>query len=136
MTITPHPLAHEPLAFLAFEKIRRVGVDSADGQIITHEGIEYGLTVHTISTITTVHVVLEALNGPATGHQRAIGIVSVQENGYTCGPGGLDLVFRALYEGIRVHGHPHITHDYRVLPFLPVPPAFQATKDDSEQAPA
>ena len=131
MTVEPHPLARNPLAFLALEKIRRVGVARADGQIITQEGIEHGMTVHTISTIKTVHVVLEALSGAAAGHQRAMAIVEVHENGYAGGPGGLDLVLRALYEGIRVHGHPQITHDYRVLPLLPVPSAFQATGHDS-----
>lgn len=130
MTITPHPLAHEPLAFLAFEKIRRVGVDRADGQIITHEGIEHSMIAHSISTIETHHVVLEPLQGYAAGHKRAMAFVKVREHGYAPGPGGLDLVLPALHSGIRVHGHPDLLHDYFVLPWLSVPPSFQAVEQE------
>lgn len=127
MTIEPHPLARDPLAFLTLEKIRRIGPDRADGKTITHQGIEHVMIVHTVGTIKTFHVVLEALSGATAGHKRAIAIVEIHENGYADGPGGLDLVLPALFDGIRVHGHPHITHDYRVLPCLPVPSAFQVT---------
>ena len=133
MTITPHPLAHEPLVFLAFEKIRRVGVDRADGQIITHEGIEYRMIAHSISTIETHHVVLELLQGNAAGHKRAMAFVKVREHGYAPGPGGLDLVLPALYSGIRVHEHPDLLHDYFVLPWLSVPPTFQAAEQEHGQ---
>lgn len=133
MTIAPHPLAHEPLAFLALEKIRRVGVDRADGQIITHEGIAHNMIAHSISTIETFHVVLEPLQGKAAGHKRALAIVKVREHGYAAGPGGLDLVLPALHSGIRVHGHPDLNHDYFVLPWLAVPPAFQAIEQEHGQ---
>lgn len=125
-----HPLADDPLALEAFEKIRRVGADRADGQTITCDGRKYHMTAHTVSTIRTVHVVLETLDGKAAGHKRAMAIVEVSENGYAGGPGGLDLVLPALCEGIRVHGRPHVTHDYRVLPWLPVPTAFQTIGHD------
>ena len=130
MTTESHPLASDPLAFLAFEKFRRVGVDRADGQTVTHLGIEHGMTVHTIGTIKTVHIVLDALKGPSVGHQRALAIVEIREHGYAGGPGGLDLMLPALCSGISVHGHLHLNHDYRVLPCLPIPAAFQSRAHD------
>ena len=135
-TTAPHPLANDPLAFLTLEKIRRVGADRADGQTITHEGTEYGVTAHTISTITTVHVVLERLNGPGAGHQRAIAIVEVRDNGYPGGPGGLDYVLPALLNGVQVPDHPVKQWSYCVLPWVPVPAALATTDDDSEHPPA
>lgn len=140
-TTAPHPLANDPLAFLTLEKIRRVGADRADGQTITHEGTEYGVTAHTISTITTVHVVLERLNGPGAGHQRAIAIVEVRDSGYQGGPGGLDYVLQGLVNGVHVPGHPVAQWCYHVLPWVTVPPAIATSDDapddadDTEQAP-
>lgn len=130
MNIAPHPLANDPLAFLVFEKFRRVGADRADDQIITHQGIEHRMIAQTIGTIKTVHVVLQTLHGPDAGHQRAMAIVAVHENGYASGPDGLGLVLPALHAGIHVQGAPSSTADYRVLPWLPVPPAFQTTGHD------
>lgn len=125
MTTAPHPLACDPLAFLAFEKFRRVGAAIADGKTITHDGNQHRLTVHTICTVKTVHVVIEPVAGLETGQKRAMAIISIEENGYASGPGGLDLVLPALYEGTHVHGSPSSACDYRVLTHLPVPPAFQ-----------
>lgn len=135
MTIAPHPQAHDPLAFLALEKIRRVGAERADGQTITHECVEYGLTVHTVSTITTQFATLETLTGDAMGHQRCIVIVEVRDSGYPGGPGGLDCVLPELANGVFVPGHPVKQWTYRVLPWVPVPAALATTSDDSEQAP-
>lgn len=131
MTTAPHPLANEPLVCLAFEKIRRVGVDCADGQIITHAGIEHRMIAHSIGRIETCHVVLERLQGNGAGHKQAMAIVTISENGYAPGPNGLSLILPALYEGVRVPGHPHMNLEYRVLPCLPVPPAFQGEANDT-----
>jgi hypothetical protein len=131
MTITPHPLAHEPLAFLAFEKIRRVGVDHADGQIITHDGTEYRITSHTVGAIKAMHIVLQVTKGKAAGHKSAMAIVEIKENGYAPEFNGLSVMLPALVEGVRVPGHPHTDYEYRVLPHLPVPLAFQGDGNDN-----
>lgn len=126
-----HPLADEPLTLLALEKVRRNGVDRADGQTITHDGTEYFMTSHTVCTIEAVHIVLEAKKGKAVGHKRAMAMVKITENGYAPDLNGLSLILPALYEGVRVPSHPHINLEYRVLPCLPVPLAFQGDGNDN-----
>ena len=125
-----HPLADDPLALLAFEKIRRVGVDKADGQTLMHDGTEYFITSHTVSRIHALHIVLEVKTGNAVGHKRAMAIVEVSENGYAPEVNGLGLILPALVEGVRVPGHPHTNLEYRVLPWVSVPLAFQGDGDD------
>ena len=111
----PHPLDRDSLQFAIFEKVRRCGADGANGQNIIHNGIEYGLTVNTISTFKTVHVVTEALNGgPLQGHQRAMAVLDVVNNGYHGGPNGSALLLTALLDGIRVSGHPGLTRSWRL----------------------
>ena len=134
MTITPHPLAHEPLAFQAFEKIRRVGVDHADGQVITHDGTEYRITSHTVAAIKAVHIVLEVTEGNVVGHKRAMAMVEIDESGYAPEFNGLSVILPALVEGVRVPGHPHTNLEYRVLPWVSVPLAFQGDGDGNGQA--
>lgn len=132
MNTQPHPLASDPLAHMAFEKIRRVGATCADGQIIQYESVEHGLTVHRISTIETIHVVIKTLNGRAGDFQRAMAIIKVEDKGYVGGPGGLDLVLPALHLGVRVPGHLADGWEYSVLPWLPVPQLFCATDHDRQ----
>lgn len=130
MTGDAHPLANDAVTLLAFEKCRRIGVERADGQTITHDGIEYRIISHTIGTIKAMHIVLEVTKGKAVGHRRAMAMVEIRENGYAHGPNGLSLILPALYEGVRVPGHPHMNLEYRVLPCLPVPLAFQGECND------
>lgn len=132
MTDEAHPLERYPLPFLAFEKVRRVGVARANGNTVTHEGIAHRMTVQTTSTIKTVHIVLEAIDGPIAGHQRAMAIIETRQHGYRGEPAGLDLVLPALHNGIRVYGHPLFYLDYRVLPCLPVPRVFLPTGHDRQ----
>lgn len=122
----PHPLDRDSLEFAIFEKVRRTGADRADGKTVWHNGKEYGLTVNTISTFKTVHVVIEHLDeGGIQGHQRAMAIVDVVNNGYLGGPNGSSLLLTALIDGVRVAAHPGLTRSYHVLPILEVPPIFQ-----------
>lgn len=131
MTANPHPLADDPLAFEAFEKIRRVGVDRADGQTFTQNGSEYGITAHRISTISTVHVILETLQGKGAGHQRAMVIVTIGSNGYRGGPDGQDFVLRAMRDGVKVDDrHGHNLRSHHVLPWVAVPAIFIADGDE------
>ena len=131
MSTAPHPLAHDPLALLVLEKVRRVGSDRADGQTIRYEGRDYGLTVNKIGVINTVHFVIEALDGPTLGHQRSMVILEILDDGYRGGPGGLDFVLPAMLNGVQVPGHPLKSLSYRVLPCVPVPAVFSATDHDS-----
>jgi hypothetical protein len=77
-----------------------------------------------------VHVVLKKLSGPAEGHQRAMAVVDVQNNGYRGGPDGVALLLPALLQGLRVDGYPS-TRSYYVLPHLEVPRIFIESQDQA-----
>lgn len=126
-----HPLADDPLALLAFEKIRRNGVDRADGQTITHDGVIYRIISHTVGTIKAQHICLQAENGNAIGHKRSMVMVEITENGYAPEFNGLSPILPALVQGVRVPGHPGSNLEYRVLPWVSVPLAFQGDGDDN-----
>lgn len=125
-----HPLADDPLALMAFEKVRSNGVDRADGQTLTHDGTDYLMISHSVSRLHAMHIVLEAKTGNAVGHKRAMAIVEVSENGYAPEFNGLSMILPALVEGVRVPGHPHTNLEYRMLPWVSVPLAFQGDGDD------
>lgn len=129
-----HP---DSLEFAVFEKVRRTGVEGTDGQTLSHGGRRYELTAHTISTIKTVHVLMECsdADAPEVGHQRAMAIVAVCNNGYRGGPNGLAPTLTALVDGARIEGMPSLTHSYFVLPHVDVPPCFAVPLDEQE-APA
>lgn len=128
-----HP---DSLEHAVFEKVRRCGPDRANGQTIWQNGKAYDLTVNTISTVKTVHVVMRQVNDeiPTAGVQRAMAIVAVHNNGYVGGPNGLTYTLTALVDGVRcaVRGRPSLTDSFFVLPFLDVPPCFEAPWPEDE----
>lgn len=128
MSAVPHPLADDPLALAVFEKIRRIGANRADGQTIPHGGHHYKLTSHTISVFSTVHVVLEKLDGLGKGYQRAMAIVEATDNGYRGCFDGASLLIPALCRGVHIPDRTKQTRFYRVLPMLDVPALFNFDK--------
>jgi len=113
------------LEHLIFEKVRRCGAGRAHGQRITHGGGQYDLTVNTLSIIETVHVVAERVPDESmpNGHQRAMAVVNVYDNGYRGGIEGSQYVFQALLKGVRVPTGNSLHHRF-VLPALDVPTIF------------
>lgn len=122
----------DSLQFAAFEKIRRVGADRADGGTFFHQGIEYGLTVDMPSRLELVHVVIQRIGGPAPGHQQAMAVLCLCRQ--DCHDvKGLNLVMAALADGVVVKDalRPEVL-SWRVLPVLPVPSCYATPPDDKE----
>lgn len=128
-----HP---DSLEHAVFEKVRRCGADRADGQTIWHGGKRYDLTAHTISTIKTVHVVMESVmeDAPERGHQRAMAMVIVNNNGYHGGPTGCAYVLEALINGVRLPDRTNPCLSTFVLPVLEVPRALAVPMSDDDAA--
>ncbi len=126
-----HVLCSDPLLHVVFEKIRRCGPDRADGQTIRVEGVEHGVTAHSVCTLRLVHVVTEQLEGLALGYQRAMVVLEVNKNGYP-GMDGAAHLMPALLNGLLIVDpiQPG-RHQWHVLPVVDVPQIFASGDDET-----
>lgn len=130
-----HTLCNDPLAHAVFDKLRRLGYSSADGQTIRVEGREYGITAHAVCTLQLVHLVVQNTDGPTMGNQRALVVLEVNKNGYR-GMDGAAHLMPALIDGLAFNDpHQPDRHSWRVLPWVEVPPVFAPGNDEAEDAP-
>ena len=121
-------LDQDSVQYAAFEKIRTCGADRSDGQTIHHQGREYGLTVHRICKLETLHVVIVCLDESMPGYQQAMAVVVVDNNGYR-GLDGASVLLPALLNGVTVKEPTFTTRSYRVLPWCEVPHVFANHQD-------
>lgn len=118
----PHILSNDPLAHAVFEKLRRNGHAHTDGQTIRIDGREYGITAHDVCTLQLVHVIIEHLDGPTMGNERAMAVLEVSNNGYHTMDGTAHLM-PALLNGLVIKDQARpAQHSYHVLPWVEVPP--------------
>ena len=128
----PHILSNDPLAHAVFEKLRRNGHARTDGQTIRVEGREYGITAHAVCTLQLVHVVVEDLDDPSLGNQRAMAFLEVNQNGYH-GMDGAAHLMPALIDGLVIKDPSRpAQHSWRVLPWVEVPFVFAFGNDEAE----
>ena len=127
-----HPLIGNPLVHTAFEKLRKAGCSGTDGQTVRVEGVEYGITSNVVCRLELVHMVLERLDGPGVGHQMAMAVLEVKNNGYH-GMDGASHVMPALISGTVVSDPMSAfqDHSYRVLYPVEVPHQFAPGCDGS-----
>lgn len=124
-----HILCSDPLAHAVFEKLRRNGHDRTDGQTIRIEGTEHGITAHAVCTLQLVHVVMERLDGPGAGYQRAMVALEIQKNGYH-GMDGAAHLMPALMDGLVITDPARPAHhSWRVLPIVELPRCFAPDAD-------
>lgn len=130
-----HVLCSDPLAHVVFDKLRRCGPDRTDGQTIRVDGNEYGISAHTVCTLRLVHVVTECLGDPGTGHQRAMAVLEIEQNGYQGMAGAVHLM-PALVDGLVIFDPlcPD-RHSWRVLPWVEVPHCFKPGEVEVDHAP-
>nr|WP_319563351.1 hypothetical protein [uncultured Rhodoferax sp.] len=128
-----HVLCDDLLAHAVFQKLRTIGHASTDGQTIRVEGREYGITAHAVCTLQLVHVVVENIDGPTLGNQRAMAFLEVNQNGYHGMPATTHLM-PALMDGLVIKDPIRpAQHSWRVLPCVEVPPAFAPGKDEAQE---
>lgn len=113
------------LRFRAFEAVRKLGGRAADGQTITHDGQQYGLTVQLACDLKVHLVTIEQLQGPIKGYQTTMALADLNANDLADVP-GLGLAIDALVSGQSVQGSDApgsgLNHIYRVMPHVAVRP--------------
>lgn len=128
-----HVLCDDLLAHAVFKKLRTIGQTSTDGQTIRVEGREYGITAHAVCTLQLVHVVVENIDGPTMGSQRAMAFLEIDKNGYH-GMDGAAHLMPALMDGLVIKDPVRSAHhSWRVLQWVEVPPAFAPGKDEAQE---
>lgn len=121
-------LPADSLQFQAFEKIRRIGPDAADGATVFHNGVEYGITSDKACTLELTQLTLERLDGAAGGTQSSMAVLRWDRRD-TSDVNGLGLLMNALAVGVAMPGQRGLDPAYRVLPVLPVPACYRRVDD-------
>lgn len=110
-----------PVQGAAFDQLRRVGADRADGAVIDVDGTKYRMLVDRPATLDAHHITLQCLDAPR--HKVSmVALLWARRVPYGTGVDGTGLMMRAWSEGLAVDppASPWF-QTWRVLPVVAEP---------------